>query len=587
MTQAYESAVTGAARTELQPSLLPPSHAQNRASLVSPEDLFNSFTDLIDNGPHAADDKDSMAPSIQSRLHPEICPQPPPLPLPLPLVLPVSDLNIPPPPRCITEDAYGFVTSSQQDAFIDRLACEQDDIRDIRDSVLGFRFRLRAQRSQLRDARMEASEKDGSLLNMLRQYLHEHELPEHIRTKLDEASALHDRLGPMESSYDELEREYDAQEWNYTRRETSFIQTLTESAFVVEHPHRRTDNLPSANPTSFAVSGLKGLGDESWGEGSHVANTKDIFNASENWPHLSPADGFQMSRDEGFMSNGGGEAQNLLQDNKSLHLRKRHAWARKIKEIDDWLQDQVLQSPIAKIRAELCMRKLPLDDDAWWQQVKQNWMYKHDGLPVFHTGDSTISDIVMSPCTSTTTEQLGTGQGQVQTEKKDQMVRQESAPDLLKPLDMTNTEKSTCHGALSCPHSTERATSDAGFDVRSPHRFQRSENNNQSTPATPTQNGKERKSPVAPLLQSTSVNIGTRGEGAWNVHDPSRRALGTSGSQSNFSPVVSDSISLLVAPTDPIPQPSQVMLQHSPVHSLLSTPELPESLNHTQCRIKL
>ncbi|KAH9861391.1 hypothetical protein J1614_011137 [Plenodomus biglobosus] len=628
MTQACDRVASGrsmvygadvsTAPTELEPDVTLWTHVQRNTPLESLEDRVNRSPKYIGCEPDMRNYNDSMRPPVQPHLHPQMHSPPP------PPVLPPSGLNIPPPPAHILEDAPGLVSASTQSAFVDRLEREQEDLRDIRDSVLGSRFRLRAQRSKLRNARMAASAKEGSLLNMLRQYLHEHGLPQHIRAELEEVSDLRDRLGPMESSYDELEMEYDAQEWNYTRKESRFIEELVDNNFVVVGvAHPSTNNSQAARLTSSAMRGLEDFDRESLFGGPHGANPENwehSLDISDDLAHISPVHGSEETTYPNFISSGHSVVQNFGQGNRSHNLHERRAWARKIEEIDKWLQDQVSKSPILKIHSEVCQQKMFLERDIWWEQVKQNWMSKQDGLPEFHTGDSTISDILTSPCTSVKPEVLDSNQGHARTDSNHEMWREIPNSETSEPLNakkMFTTyatlveERKTIHGSLTMKPATISATTDEtpsrrssssldkmtdttshdswirghcmaqsveqftperGPHVNSPHHRQNSEHDSQSAPATPKQQGTERRNSVIPQLRSNSIQHDTHEESLWDVSASSSGALGPLGLTSKLSSTGCHTISSPIAPSESSLEPAQLMLSPSPALTVPSTP---------------
>jgi len=343
-------------------------------------------------------------------------------PPPPPPVLPPSGLNLPPPPQNETGDTPNLVPISRRDIFVERLDGEQDNLRDARDSLMGSRFRLRAKRRELREARTVASVKYGSLFNILRQHAHEHNLPDHIKEELEAVSDVRDYLGPMEANYDELEMEYDTQEWNYTRQESRFIDGLVDSHLVSTGTlHRGTENLQAANLTSFAIGNSAVLQHQRLGEELGPIDQKDPLSAKENQAHVP------MQRDTGHMtrptsSSSENQTHNPNNSKETHTLQKRRAWAEKIEEIDQWVQDHISKSPLRAIRSEIYQDMDLSDHKGWWSQVKQNWRMEYDGLPAFHTGDSTISLSIASTCPSPKSS-------------VSQLSRGYHAPNLVEPLE--------------------------------------------------------------------------------------------------------------------------------------------------------
>jgi hypothetical protein len=57
--------------------------------------------------------------------------------------------------------------------FLDRIEDRQENLRDARETLLGSRFRLQAQRRELLETRETAASQAGAVFNRLRQYLRE------------------------------------------------------------------------------------------------------------------------------------------------------------------------------------------------------------------------------------------------------------------------------------------------------------------------------------------------------------------------------------------------------------------------------
>lgn len=307
---------------------------------------------------------------------------------------------------------------------------------------MGSRFRLRAKRCELRDARIVASGKDGSLFNVLRQYLHENDLPEHIKEELEAASDFRDYLGPMEASYDELELEFDAQEWDYTRKESRFIDRLVDSNLVpIGTPLRSAENLQAANLTSFAVGDSAVLDSKETGNLPYVK--KDLRDAGIV---LGPAS---------FLSRYA--LKNPKNDNEDRTLHQRRTWAEKMAEIDQWVQENISGSPLCIARSENYRGSLDsLEDDCWWEKVKQNWGVTYDGLPAFHTGDSTISQSVVSalPSSKASTSQSSEDDGASETAESLELATQKASPTHDEFLDGSNTGS-----YVQITHSVPRSSS--------------------------------------------------------------------------------------------------------------------------------
>ncbi|KAH3962656.1 hypothetical protein HBI04_019730 [Parastagonospora nodorum] len=132
---------------------------------------------------------------------------------------------------------------------------EQENLRDVRDELLGARFRLQASRKELGNLRQESGAKDGHVFSMVRRLIVDrpNDLTRQFEEALDEASKLRDRLGLLEASYEESEQRYNTMEWKYTRKESSFVERLLPSDdFLAERPGNTKETAEMAELTRFA-----------------------------------------------------------------------------------------------------------------------------------------------------------------------------------------------------------------------------------------------------------------------------------------------------------------------------------------------
>ncbi|KAF2996445.1 hypothetical protein E8E13_003718 [Curvularia kusanoi] len=171
---------------------------------IDSNDSFGTNTQHVD---HAQHPMDSNSDRTSSR-HAEF---------PLGAGRSSADILIPPPPP-----------PGNSGISFDALAAEQEDLRDARESLLGFRFRLRSKRRELKLAREKAGSKAGEALTLTRRYLQEQgiEFTDEMIAVFSEVDTLRDELGIQEVNYEEVEAEFDSEEWKYTQQEEDVIETL-------------------------------------------------------------------------------------------------------------------------------------------------------------------------------------------------------------------------------------------------------------------------------------------------------------------------------------------------------------------------
>jgi hypothetical protein len=287
---------------------------------------------------------------------------------------------------------------AQSSAELEKLDYEQESLRDLRDELMGARFRMAAKRKELRDLHISTVAKDGHVFNLLRQYLNDAcvDVPQNIADALADACSLRDQLGVMEVGYDETEASYNKLEWTYSRRETRFVERVLDNNLVPSDTldrSRSADNLEILQLTRSMTRSTKDdpvisdfaaytdeIGTRSIAELSAFLAEQNLatpqgprerFQGSSS-PWKSPNDliSVRTKPAEGF---------NPTHD----HLR----WMEKMNKIHEWLFDTVDTSPLQK----LCLKAMHdfgfTDTTTWWEHTK--WLLVQDYSTHFHTGDST------------------------------------------------------------------------------------------------------------------------------------------------------------------------------------------------------
>jgi hypothetical protein len=328
--------------------------------------------------------------------HSDFIPPPPPPP-------PLSSNSIYVPPPYVTPSRnIPDLAPTTRDASVDRLDREQEELRDFRGKVLGSRYRVAAKRIDLRDLHIEASAKDGSVFNLVRQYLHtiNLQLPRNIEEALSDASTLRDQLGLLEAEYDEAEASYNTLEWNYSRRETRFVEEVLNNRLVPSgmlDRSRSAENLDIAQLTQFMTPSMaKPL--PAWNHTAYADEVEsgdaiqapielgqqDLELSDEALSKLQRADSQRSSH--GFAPATRRESKSSF---RQAQLQSR--WINKKRGIDAWRMEIFENFPVLRVYLKAMYDLDCPDDNLWWEHIKQLLVQGNEVAPVFHTGDSTVS----------------------------------------------------------------------------------------------------------------------------------------------------------------------------------------------------
>jgi hypothetical protein len=357
---------------------------------------------------------------------------------------------------------------------ITRTEQRHDALRDARDALLGSRFRLKAQRQELRQAREDAGNLAGSAFTSIQTFLFQQNirLPEQIANAFAEASARRDKLGKLDLEYDEAEQDYNFLEWKYAKTEKGFVEDFAEDSVVQESSEagevqveqdeeaRRSElhyfTQSSFGPFSAAdVQISVDLRKESPMQSNfHHANTavvqsdelleQKIVSASPEYPHTlcsgvasdtttpKHLKVFTQSFSEGEV------------DQEQL------TWSKTCERIDFWLLETLSSSPLQKARLRARLSEEGFDGITWWALVEQHWPTRISDDHVLHTGDSTVSQADATRPMSLSIEQSrretftslsNTGAIEINDillphELKTASMAEDSFPVVLKPIDL-------------------------------------------------------------------------------------------------------------------------------------------------------
>lgn len=513
---------------------------------------------------------------------------PPSLPPPPPL----SGLDLPPPPEFTPGVFPSQIPVAGQQTFVDRIDEEQEELRDSRDELLGSRFRLQAKRDELRSLREKTGATDGYAFNLLRRYLHESNtnIPHDIEKAFNEASLLRDRLGILETEYEYDETSYNKLEWNYTRKESQFVEALVENDLGPNSTLKRT----ATEPRTADSNHQSGEFPDTWigpvhyngnGPGTNLQALDELVDHD-----LTPSN-YAISnirRGASLRSNGSAARSTKRLSENSPFPHAQSNWLAKVQRIDEWLLDMISNSPLQKAYLRSLDYLDYLDDDSWWEQVEQNWNLEWSldirEVPIFHTGDSTVSHRIASQRVSTSTDDIvGSDDSVVKAGNSMPLLSEDrviddfdvtSRPSSIKAGDFSDSraqEGPPRHGTIDMDEiavsdstrqtPSRRTSSSAGNDTETtwdrlsgsidcsrlptqspdqyreqPRLLQDSDLENQSDPATPTQRGQDEEAspmsrtiPTSVDLQSSESRIQTTTTAIYTMLETTQGSGSTSG----------------------------------------------------------
>ncbi|KAF1357961.1 hypothetical protein EJ07DRAFT_157329 [Lizonia empirigonia] len=300
----------------------------------------------------------------------------------------------PPPPPPPTSPGY-----HSQD-----LHLLQEQVRDSRDALVGARFRLHTKRREFRTVRQEAGAETGAAYNLFKTYLLSQttSLPHDILEAIQKVDELRDKLGNVETDYDDAEEKYNQQEWSYTRLEESFVDSLPDDATVLQVSPR--DNLPATETdllTRFAdasadvlnYSSLDELMEMSPDERQTPLEQEERGTVAPTKPEKSnPLDGVRVARSHQIEPRK--EVQTPLPRSFSeADLEERRPmWSSIRYRIDEWLLDSLNSSSLQQQCLRAALSQHNLGDRPWLQIVSQYWYLDSPHGTVYRTGDTTASE---------------------------------------------------------------------------------------------------------------------------------------------------------------------------------------------------
>ena len=220
-----------------------------------------------------------------------------------------------------------------------------------------------------------------------------------VLRKADEAR---DKLGIVETDYDDVEEKYNQEEWNHTQLEEEFVESLSGrmSAFPVPQ-HDEIHSIETSFWTRFADAPANNLNYSSLDEAVDLSldHTRVILDQETRRRDGSMHSGY--SDLPGALRGAQSSQQKLeLRHVQSIPLRPlseadldqtRLQWPSIRHRIDEWLLDGLESSEFQQQRLRDALSQHNLGDLDWFEIVRR-WHLDSPHGSVFHAGDTTVSD---------------------------------------------------------------------------------------------------------------------------------------------------------------------------------------------------
>jgi hypothetical protein len=281
----------------------------------------------------------------------------------------------------------------------------QEDLQDAREDLLGFRFALRSRRKELTRLRQETGEVEGAIFSYIQKVFHDNRIPfsDELLKDYHRLDTLKDRLGFSEVEYDEEEQKYNGLEYEYTQKESSFIDTRVNRISPSAPKDRYQQNYATEDLTKFA-EGPNGIGAHTICYSQESSNHSGLETVRHNHSNQSQdhdANGGieslssrrshdpntikgtsslpQLSSLHGYLAHT--EAPSVSNSESALQYARKH-WPDTLRRIDLWILDAIKCSPLQKAFLKNVLSEAGLNDPLWWELVLKYWSStEYDNFP--------------------------------------------------------------------------------------------------------------------------------------------------------------------------------------------------------------
>ena len=270
---------------------------------------------------------------------------------------------------------------------VDEIEREEEQLRDLRDDLLGARYNLKTHRDKIRQLRQRAGVEEGSIISQLRTVFQTMnvQFPVDIDNALARINELRDNLGLIEAKYENEEEKYDQLEWQCTQKEESLIAKLLSQQIVhtgeekivgmdqqapVSSKHGITPTgFPELQPEMIALSGL--------GYEKPLPITEALLqnleqDAASTPPHECRALPSFLEHD---LTNPVDKPVPYIPNatNETAVSQAYLDWNKTRKRVDKWILDTVSCSHYQQLILKSLISQDDLDVTTWWRLLTQHW----------------------------------------------------------------------------------------------------------------------------------------------------------------------------------------------------------------------
>lgn len=294
------------------------------------------------------------------------------------------------PPETLPVEPYSAssnppLRSSGQMGAIER---QEDQLRDVRERLLGSRFKLKDQRGELRDLRQKTGLAEGAIIDQLRIVFQDRNIdfPVELEIAFARALTLRDSLGSLEGTYEEEEEKYNDLEWDCTKKEENYLTGLIShngNAMDAANNARSDDATlyaPVPRDNDISPTGFPDLRPDVFMRPFQISEAAlQMFeeHSSSNIPK-APRSTF------GYDQPGEGTDiySSLPRTSSETSTSQAHLdWNRIKMRVDTWILDSVSCSQYQKLVLKSLFSKDDVDDATWWNLVTQQWNSESPSTP--------------------------------------------------------------------------------------------------------------------------------------------------------------------------------------------------------------
>jgi hypothetical protein len=324
---------------------------------------------------------------------------PPPVPF-QPLITPTESIEWP--NTAPIWSTKPLVNSNRYEDLLERIEERRWQLREAREKLHGARVRLRQQRGELRTTRNKALGQAATAFDRLRKYLLEWkvDLPQEVQYAFEEAEVWRERVGAQEDDYEKAEAGYNLDEWNYTEKESRFVDDMYGSEPLTSAPPTtKASDIEDLTRFSLGTVGAHDVVDASEGESLLLEHLE----AEDNSNTMEPLRNGSLDATQSMQKRPSSSLSlNMPREQLAARLASRpHSesdlmqvkldWSDTRERIEAWLLDALQQSNIQKTQLKNLLQTSIWDYEDWWELVVKHWKSNSPGSTVFHTGDTTIS----------------------------------------------------------------------------------------------------------------------------------------------------------------------------------------------------